>query len=92
MKQVYKKKPEYLEVVFVADDSQSIQEIYELAGVTSASITFDEKGGRIINLEDGTKIGLGMIVFKEKKTGKLVAMPREKLLQFYDEYNEKPAE
>ena len=90
MKQVYKKKPEYLDVVFVADDSQSILEVYELAGVTSASISFDEKGGRVITLEDGTKIELGMLVFKEKKTGKLVVMPQEKILQFYDLYeNEK---
>ena len=40
MKQVYKKKPEYLDVVFVADDTTSIKEVYELAGVDNASIKF----------------------------------------------------
>lgn len=87
MKQVYKKKPEYLEVVFVADDSQSIKDVYELAGIPGASISFDDAGERVITLEDGTKIGINDIVFKEKKSGKLVVMPQEKLLQFYDLYN-----
>ena len=87
MKQVYKKKPEYLDVVFIADDSQSIKEVFELAGVPSAGISFDEKGNRFITLEDGTRIGINDIVFKDKKSGKLVVMPQEKLLQFYDLYN-----
>ena len=87
MKQVYRKKPEYLEVVFVADDSQSIKDVYELAGIPGASISFDDVGERVITLEDGTKIGINDIVFKEKKSGKLVVMPQEKLLQFYDLYN-----
>ncbi len=87
MKQVYKKKPEYLDVVFVADDSQSIKDVYEVAGMTSAAITFDENGNRVIILEDGTKIGINDIVFKDKKSGKLVVMPQEKLLQFYDLYD-----
>ena len=87
MKQVYKKKPEYLDVVFVADDTSSIKEVYELAGVSNASINFDENGERVITLEDGTKISINDIVFKEKKSGKLVVMPQEKLLQFYDLYN-----
>ena len=51
MKQVYKKKPEYLDVVFVADDSQSIKEVYELAGVDNASIKFNENGERVISLD-----------------------------------------
>lgn len=87
MKQVYRKKPEYLDVVFVADDTSSIKEVYELAGVSNASINFDENGERVITLEDGTKISINDIVFKEKKSGKLVVMPQEKLLQFYDLYN-----
>ena len=87
MKQVYRKKPEYLEVVFVADDSQSIKDVYELAGIPGASISFDDAGERVLILEDGTKIGINDIVFKEKKSGKLVVMPQEKLLQFYDLYN-----
>ena len=84
MKQVYKKKPEYLDVVFVADDSQSIKDVYDVAGITNASISFDASGERVIILEDGTKIGINDIVFKEKKSGKLVVMPQEKLLQFYE--------
>ena len=88
MKQIYKKKPEYLDVVFVADDSQSIKEVYELAGVSNASINFDENGERVITLEDNTKIGINDVVFKDKKSGKLVVMPQEKLLQFYDLYDD----
>lgn len=87
MKQVYKKKPEYLDVVFVADDTQSIKDVYEMAGVSGASISFDDAGERIITLEDGIKISVNDIVFKEKKSGKLVVMPQEKLLQFYDLYD-----
>ena len=67
MKQVYKKKPEYLDVVFVADDTQSIKEVYEVAGVINASINFDENGERVINLDDNTHIKVGMVVFKDKK-------------------------
>ena len=88
MKQVYKKKPEYLDVVFVADDSQSIKEIYELAGVDNASIKFNENGERVISLDENTNIPVGVVVFKDKKTGKLVVMSQEKLLQFYDLYND----
>ena len=88
MKQVYKKKPEYLDVVFVADDTQSIKEVYEVAGVNNASINFDENGERVITLEDNTKIGINDVVFKDKKSGKLVVMPQEKLLQFYDLYSD----
>ena len=92
MKQIYKKKPEYLDVVFVADDTQSIKEVYELAGVSNATIKFDENGERVITLEDNTKIGINDIVFKDKKSGKLVVMPQEKLLQFYDLYNDEKVE
>lgn len=88
MKKVYKKKPEYLDVIEVQDDTQSIKEIYEMAGVKNAGISFDENGERVITLEDGTRILNGMVVFKEKKSGKLVATPKEKLLQFYDPYEE----
>lgn len=92
MKQVYKKKPEYLDVVFVADDTTSIKEVYELAGVNNATITFDENGERVISLDGDTNIKVGMVVFKDKKSGKLVHMPQEKLLQFYDVYNDEVIE
>lgn len=88
MKQVYKKKPEYLDVVFVADDTQSIKDVYEIAGVSNASVNFDEDGERVINLDENTHIKVGMVVFKDKKTGKLACMPQEKLLQFYDLYDD----
>ena len=88
MKQIYKKKPEYLDVVFVDDDTSSIKEVFELAGVSNASINFDENGERVINLNENTHIKVGMVVFKDKKTGKLACMPQEKLLQFYDLYND----
>lgn len=88
MKQVYKKKPEYLDVVFVADDTQSIKDVYEVAGVEKAAITFDDKGERIISLDENTNITVGMVVFKDKKSGKLACMSQEKLLQFYDLYND----
>ena len=84
MKQVYKKKPEFLDVILVEDDTQSIREVYEIAEVISAPISFDEKGGRIITLDGDQKVAVGDVVFREKKSGKLVAMAQEKLLQFYD--------
>ena len=87
MKQVYKKKPEYLDVVFVADDTQSIKEVYEVAGVDNATIKIDENGERLISLDAETSIPVGSVVFKDKKSGKLIHMPQEKLLQFYDLYN-----
>jgi hypothetical protein len=87
MKQVYKKKPEYLDVVFVADDTQSIKDVFEVAGVTSAPVTFDGNGERIITLDGDQKVAINNVVFKDKKSGKLVVMPQEKLLQFYDLYN-----
>jgi len=92
MKQVYKKKPEYLEVVFVADDTQSIKDVFEIAGVTSAPVTFDENGGRLITLDGDHLVAVNNVVFKDKKSGKLVVMPQEKLLQFYDLYNEEVIE
>ena len=88
MKQVYKKKPEYLDVVFVADDTQSIKDVFEVAGVTSAPVTFDENGERIITLDGDQKVAINNVVFKDKKSGKLVVMPQEKLLQFYDIYED----
>ena len=92
MKQVYRKKPEYLDVVYVKDDTQSIKEVYELAGVTGADITFNDNGERVINImksspEENISIPVGHVLFKEKKTGKLVCMPQDKLLQFYDIYD-----
>ena len=63
MKQIYKKKPEYLDVVFVDDDTSSIKEVFELAGVSNASINFDENGERVINLDENTHIKVGMVVF-----------------------------
>ena len=92
MKQVYKKKPEYLEVVLVADDSQSIKEVFDLAEVSSAPISFNEKGERVISLDGDMNITVGMVVFKDKKSGKLIHMPQEKLLQFYDLYDENDIE
>ncbi len=92
MKQVYKKKPEYLDVVFVADDTQSIKEVYEVAGVDNATIKFDENGERLISLDAETSIPVGSVVFKDKKSGKLIHMPQEKLLQFYDLYNDEIVE
>ena len=86
MKQVYKKKPEYLEVVYVADDTQSIKEVFEVAGVTSAPINFDESGVRVITLEGDVKVPVGNIIFKDKKSGKVITLPQEKLLQVYDLY------
>lgn len=84
MKQTYKKKPEYLEVVYVADDTQSIKDVFEVAGVTSAPINFDDNGNRVITLEGDIKVPVGNVVFKDKKTGKIITLPQEKLLQVYD--------
>lgn len=87
MKRSYKKKPEYLEVVFVNDDTQSIKDVFEMVEVKTATIGFNDNGERFIALEDGTTINIGMVVFKDKKSGKVIAMPEEKLLQFYDLYS-----
>ena len=84
MKQIYRKKPEYLNVVFVKDDTESIKDVYELVGASKANIIFDDNGNRVIVLEDGLQIPVGNVVFTEKKSGKVVTMPEEKLLQFYD--------
>lgn len=88
MKQIYRKKPEYLDVVFVADDTQSIKDVYEMAGVENANIHFDTNGERVITLDENTNITVGQVVFKDKKSGKLVVMTQDKLLQFYDIYND----
>lgn len=85
MKQMYKKKPEYLNVVEVLDDSQSIKDIYEITESFSGIVSFDEEGNRVVTLDDGTKIPVGVVVFKDKK-GSLVVIPKEKLLQVYDPY------
>ena len=90
MKQVYKKKPEYLAVVYVGDDTQSIKDVYDVVGSTSINISFDENGERVINLDGDVKVTVGMVLFKDKKTDKLVCMPQEKLLQVYDLYEEQP--
>lgn len=84
MKQIFKKKPEYLETVYIEDDTQSIKDVYELAGVERANVTFNTDGDRIIELDD-LQIKTGMVVFKDKKSGKIIAMAKEKILQFYDE-------
>lgn len=84
MKQRYKKKPEYLDVVYVADDTQSIKDVFELAEVTSAPINFNSDGVRVITLEGGQEVPVGNVIFKDKKTGKLVTLAQEKLLQAFD--------
>lgn len=87
MKQTYRKKPEYLECVDVLDDTQSIKDVYEMAGVEKADISFNDEGERVITIGE-TQILPGMVVFKDKKSDKLIVMPKEKLLQFYDEYTD----
>ena len=71
---------------------RSIKEVYELAGVDNASIKFNENGERVISLDENTNIPVGVVVFKDKKSGKLVVMTQEKLLQFYDLYNDEKVE
>ena len=85
MKRVYKKKPEYLDVVEVNDDSVSIKEIHEMYGIDSSSITFDSDGNRIVSV-DGTNIPVGSVLFKDKK-GNVIVVDREKILQLYDVYD-----
>lgn len=85
MKRVYKKKPEYLDVVEVNDDSASIKEIHEMYGIESSSITFDSEGNRIVSV-DGTNIQVGSVLFKDKK-GNVIVVDREKILQLYDVYD-----
>ena len=88
MKQVYKKKPEYLDVILVEDDTQSIKEVFELAEVSSAPVGFDENGNRVITLDGDMKVPVGNVIFKDKKSGKLVTIPQDKLLQAFDIYED----
>ena len=85
MKRVYKKKPEYLDVVEVYDDSTSIKEIHEMYGIESSSITFDSEGNRVV-VVDGVNIPVGSVLFKDKK-GYVIVVSREKILQLYDVYD-----
>lgn len=84
MKRVYKKKPEYLDVVEVYDDSASIKDIHEMYEVESSSITFDSEGNRIV-VVDGVNIPVGSVLFKDKK-GSVIVVAKEKILQLYDVY------
>lgn len=85
MKRVYKKKPEYLDVVEVYDDTSSIREIHEMYGVESSSITFDSEGNRVVIVDDAN-IPVGSVVFKDKK-GNVIVIEREKILKVYDVYD-----
>ena len=84
MKRVYKKKPEYLDVVEVYDDSTSIKEIHEMYGIESSSITFDNEGNRVVVVDD-VNIPVGSVLFKDKK-GSVIVVNRDKILQLYDVY------
>ena len=85
MKRVYKKKPEYLDVVEVYDDTTSIKEIHEMFGVESSSITFDSEGNRVVIVDDAN-IPVGSVMFKDKK-GNIIVIEREKILKVYDVYD-----
>jgi hypothetical protein len=85
MKRVYKKKPEYLDVVEVYDDTSSIKEIHEIYGVESSSITFDSEGNRVVIVDDAN-IPVGSVVFKDKK-GNVIVIEKEKILKVYDVYD-----
>ena len=85
MKRVYKKKPEYLDVVEVYDDSSSIKEIHEMYGIGSSSITFDDDGNRVVVVDD-VNIPVGSVLFKDKK-GSVIVVDREKILKLYDVYD-----
>lgn len=85
MKRVYKKKPEYLDVVEVYDDTSSIKEIHEMYGVESSSVTFDSEGNRVVIVDDAN-IPVGSVVFKDKK-GNVIVIEREKILKVYDVYD-----
>ena len=86
MKRVYKKKPEYLDVIEVYDDTSSIKEIHEIYGVESSSITFDNDGNRVVVIND-VEIPLDSVLFKDKK-GSIIVVNKEKILQIYDVYDD----
>jgi hypothetical protein len=86
MKRVYKKKPEYLDVIEVYDDTSSIKEIHEIYGVESSSITFDNDGNRVVVIDD-VEIPLDSVLFKDKK-GSIIVVNKEKILQIYDVYDD----
>lgn len=85
MKRVYKKKPEYLDVVEVYDDSASIKDIHEMYGVETSSITFDSDGNRVV-IVNGANIPVGSVLFKDKK-GSVIVVDKEKILQLYEVYD-----
>ena len=85
MKRVYKKKPEYLDVVEVYDDSTSIKDIHEMYGIGASTITFDSDGNRVVVVND-VNIPVGSVQFKDKKGG-VIVVDREKILQLYDVYD-----
>lgn len=85
MKRVYKKKPEYLDVVEVYDDSASIRDIHEMYGVETSSITFDSDGNRVV-IVNGASIPVGSVLFKDKK-GSVIVVDKEKILQLYEVYD-----
>lgn len=85
MKRIYKKKPEYLDVVEVYDDSASIKDIHEMYGVETSSITFDSNGNRVVVI-NGTNIPVGSVLFKDKK-GSVIVVDKEKILQLYEVYD-----
>lgn len=86
MKRVYKKKPEYLDVIEVCDDTSSIKEIHEIYDVETSSITFDNDGNRVVVVDD-VEIPLGSVLFKDKK-GSIIVINKEKILQIYDVYDD----
>lgn len=88
MRQTYKKKPEYLDVVKVNEDKDSIQELVEFLGVSieDVSVKYDLNWNRIIIIGDLT-ISTGQIVFKDKND-KSVVIDEDKLLKFYDLYSD----
>lgn len=86
MKRVYKKKPEYLDVIEVYDDTSSIKEIHEIYDVETSSITFDNDGNRVVVVDD-VEIPLGSVLFKDKK-GSIIVINKEKILQIYDVYDD----
>lgn len=86
MKRVYKKKPEYLDVIEVYDDTSSIKEIHEIYNVETSSITFDNDGNRVVVVDD-VEIPLDSVLFKDKK-GSIIVVNKEKILQIYDVYDD----
>lgn len=84
MRQVFKKKPEYLNAVVIRDDKETLQDVVDFLELNpdSIEVKYDNEWNRIIKVAN-LELKLSQVLFKDKK-GANVVMDMDKLLKFYD--------